>query len=86
MESINYRDSYECRNLRYEDMSEMTVDDAVFILQEWVNKFHKTRKSGDSIDMCWLPRARLIRAYEIAIDSMKNSMRSESLALQDDLK
>jgi hypothetical protein len=69
---INYKDVEQCMHLGYKDMEGMTKDDAIYILQEWVNRYHEAEKQGKSDAMKLLPRARLIKAYEIAIEAMKS--------------
>ena len=48
----------------------MTADDAIFILQDWIDKYHEAESTGKIDDMMWLPRAQLIKAYEIAVGCM----------------
>jgi hypothetical protein len=59
-------------HLSYKDMNGMTKDDAIYILQKTVDEYHKAEKKGTGDAMLWLPRPRLIRAYEIAIEVMKD--------------
>ena len=68
MSKINYKDVAECINLSYEDMSEMTIDDAIYILNHWVELYYNTKERNN------LPRPRLIKAYEIAIECMKEKL------------
>lgn len=65
---IDYQNSEECRNLPYKYMKDMTKEDAIVILQEYVTKYHNAKNDKERM---WLPKARLIRAYEIAIENMK---------------
>lgn len=71
MERINYKNSEECLPLRYKDMLDMQIEDAIFILNEVVSKYHNAKSDKHRIN---LPRLRMIRAYEIAIDCMKNNI------------
>ena len=71
MANIDYKNAENCINLRYKDTVDMSVDDAIFILSKWVERFHEASSSGS--DMTWLPRPILIRAYEIAIACMRMS-------------
>jgi hypothetical protein len=52
-------------------MDGMTTEDAIFILQKHVDEYHEAEKKRSSSAMVYLPKARLIRAYELAIESMK---------------
>lgn len=71
-EKINYRDTARCMNLSYKDMMGMEIDDAIFVLQEWIDRYHEAELTAKSIeDMMWLPRPLLIRAYEIAVECMQ---------------
>lgn len=67
---INYRNAEDCLHATYEDMKDMTLDDAIFILSEPVRKYHKAKKDSERIN---LPRAKLIKAYELVIEAAKNS-------------
>ena len=67
---INYRNAEECLHATYEDMKDMTLDDAIFILSELVRKYHEAKKDSERIN---LPRAKLIKAYELVIEAAKNS-------------
>lgn len=68
MKKIDYSNSEQCRNLSYSDTSGMTKEDAIQILQQYITKYHEAKSDKERM---WLPRARLIRAYEIAIDALK---------------
>ena len=65
---VNYRNPEECRNLSYKHMKDMTLEDAIFILSESVRKYHE---ANDDKERMWLPRAKLIRAYELLIEAAK---------------
>ena len=67
---INYRNAEDCLHATYEDMEDMTLDDAVFILSESVRKYHEAKNDSERIN---LPRAKLIKAYELVIEAAKNS-------------
>jgi hypothetical protein len=71
---INYRDASECMHLIYKDMNGMTKDDAIYILQETIDRYHEAEKQGTNSAMLCLPRARLIRAYEITIEAIKREV------------
>lgn len=45
----------------------MTKEDAIQILQQYITKYHEAKSDKERM---WLPRARLIRAYEIAIGAL----------------
>ena len=65
---INYRNAEECLHATYQDMKDMTLDDAIFILSESVRKYHEAKNDSERIN---LPRARMIKAYELMIDAAK---------------
>ena len=67
-QKLNYRNSEDCLHATYEDMKDMTLDDAVFILSESVRKYHEAKNDSERINM---PRPRLIKAYELIIDAAK---------------
>ena len=67
---INYRNAEECLHATYQDMEDMTLDDAVFILSESVRKYHEAKNDSERVN---LPRAKLIKAYELVIEAAKNS-------------
>ena len=67
---IDYRNAEDCLHATYEDMKDMTLDDALFILSEPVRKYHEAKKDSERIN---LPRPRLIKAYELVIDAAKKS-------------
>ena len=67
---INYRNAEDCLHATYEDMKDMTLDDAIFILSEPVRKYHKAKKDSERIN---LPRAKMIKAYELVIEAAKKS-------------
>lgn len=62
---IDYRDAELCRNLSYEDMSGMTLEDAIYIVQSPVIAYHTAKTENDRM---WLPRARMIRAFELLLE------------------
>ena len=68
-QKLNYRNAEECLHATYEDMKDMTLDDAIFILSEPVRKYHEAKNDKERIN---LPRARLIKAYELVIEAAKN--------------
>ena len=68
-QKLNYRNAEDCLHATYEDMKDMTLDDAIFILLEPVIKYHEAKKDSERIN---LPRPRLIKAYELVIDAAKN--------------
>ena len=74
---INYRNAEECLHATYQDMEDMTLDDAIFILSEPIRKYHEVKNDSERIN---LPRARLIKAY--VIEAAKNS--SNVLERKDD--
>lgn len=76
---INYRNAEECLHATYQDMEDMTLDDAIFILSEPIRKYHEVKNDSECIN---LPRARLIKAYELVIEAAKNS--SNVLERKDD--
>ena len=49
-------------------MEDMTLDDAVFILSESVRKYHEAKNDRERTN---LPRARIIKAYEIMLNIVK---------------
>lgn len=67
-QKINYRNAEDCLHATYEDMKDMTLDDAIFILSEPVRKYHKAKNDSERIN---LPRARIIKAYEIMLNIVK---------------
>lgn len=67
-QKLNYRNAEDCLHATYEDMEDMTLDDAVFILSESVRKYHEAKNDSERINM---PRPRLIKAYELIIDAAK---------------
>ena len=67
-QKINYRNAEECLHATYKDMEGMTLDDAVFILSEPVRKYHEAMSDKERIN---LPRARIIKAYELLINKAK---------------
>ena len=69
-QKLNYRNAEECLHATYEDMKDMTLDDAIFILSEPVRKYHEAKNDSERIN---LPRAKLIKAYELVIEAAKNS-------------
>ena len=70
---IDYRDYELCRNLSYEDMSGMTLEDAIYIVQSPVIAYHAAKTENDRM---WLPRARMIRAFELLLESASTNMKS----------
>ena len=66
-QKIDYRNAGECLHATYKDMEGMTLDDAVFILSEHVRKYHEAKSDKERIN---LPRARMIRSYELLIDKV----------------
>ena len=69
---VNYRNSEECRNLTYKHMKDMTLEDAIFIVSEPVRKYHEAK---DDKERMYLPRAKLIRAYELLIEAAEELQR-----------
>lgn len=67
-QKIDYRNAGECLHATYKDMKSMTLDDAVFILSEPVRKYHEAKSDKERIN---LPRARMIKAYELLINKAK---------------
>lgn len=65
---LNYRNAEECRYAKYKDMKDMTLDDAIFILSEPVRKYHEAKCDREKMN---LPRAKLIKAYELVIEAAK---------------
>ena len=72
---IDYTNGAECLHLRYKDTLAMTKEDAVCILNESIEQYHNAKDEKHRIN---LPRPRTIRAYEIAVECIKNSMEKES--------
>lgn len=70
MSSLNYRDGEACLHSAYEDMSDMTLEDAIYILTQPVEKFHAAKTEAERIN---LPRPRLIRAYELVLEKIKET-------------
>ncbi len=70
---IDYTDAELCRNLSYEDMSEMTLEDAIYIVQSPVIAYHAAKTENDRK---WLPRARMIRAFELLLESASTNIKS----------
>lgn len=68
---INFRNAEECRFLTYEQTEGMSVEDAIATLKEHVDRYHAAETEKERM---WLPRARLIRVYEIAIKAMERSI------------
>ena len=69
-QKLNYRNAGECLHATYEDMDDMTLDDAVFILSEFVRKYHEAKNDREPIN---LPRPRMIKAYELVIEAAKKT-------------
>lgn len=67
-QKLNYRNAEDCLHATYEDMKEMTLDDAIFILSEPVRKYHEAKNDRERTN---LPRARIIKAYEIMLNIVK---------------
>ena len=67
-QKLNYRNAEDCLHAMYEDMKDMTLDDAIFILSEPVRKYHETKNDRERTN---LPRARIIKAYEIMLNIVK---------------
>ena len=67
-QKLNYRNAEECLHATYEDMKDMTLDDAIFILSEPVRKYHEAKNDSERIN---LPRPRLIKVYELVIEAAK---------------
>ena len=65
---MNYRSGEECLHSTYDDMKNMTLEDAIYILSEPVKKFHEAKSEAERVN---LPRPRLIRAYELIIEATK---------------
>ena len=65
---MNYRDGADCLHATYEDMKDMTLEDAIHILSEPVQKFHEAKSDAERIN---LPRPRLIKAYELVLEASK---------------
>ena len=68
---LNYRNAEECRYATYKDMDHMTLEDAIFILSEPARKYHEAKNDKERIN---LPRARLIKAYELVIEAAKEKL------------
>ena len=75
-QKLNYRNVEECLHATYKDMEDMTLDDAVFILSESVRKYHKAKNDRERIN---LPRPRLIKAYELVMESAKEGNMREKI-------
>lgn len=75
-QKLNYRNAEECLHATYEDMKDMTLDDAVFILSESVRKYHEAKNDSERIN---LPRTRTIKAYELVIESAKEGNMREKV-------
>lgn len=71
MRKLNYRNSEECLHASYNDMKDMTLEDAIYILSQPVKKFHEAKTWEQTVN---LPRPKLIRAYELVIEAAKNSI------------
>lgn len=71
MKKVNYRNGEECLYLKYKDMEDMTLEDAIFILSEPVRKFHEAKNENGRVN---LPRPRTIKAYELVIEAAKHSL------------
>ena len=67
-QKLNYRNVEECLHATYKDMEYMTLDDAVFILSESMRKYHEAKNDRERTN---LPRARIIKAYEIMLNIVK---------------
>ena len=67
-QKLNYRNAEDCLHATYEDMKDMTLDDAVFILSESVRKYHEAKNDRERTN---LPRARIIKVYEIMLNIVK---------------
>lgn len=68
---INYRNAEECKYLSYKDMGGMTLEDAIYIVSNPVKEYHKAKNDRERE---WLPRARLIRAYELLVDAANEKL------------
>lgn len=68
---MNYRNGEECLHASYEDMKDMTLQDAIYILSQPVKKFHKAKSDTERVN---LPRPRLIRAYELVLEASKETI------------
>ena len=75
-QKLNYKNGEECLHATYEDMKDMTLDDAVFILSESVRKYHEAKNDSERIN---LPRTRTIKAYELVIESAKEGNMREKV-------
>ena len=73
-QKLNYKNGEECLHATYEDMEDMTLDDAIFILSEFVRKYHESNNDRERIN---LPRARIIKSYELVIAADKYSLKIE---------
>ena len=67
---MNYKSGEECLHATYEDMKDMTLEDAIYILSQPVEKFHAAKSDAERIN---LPRPRLIRAYELVLEASKKT-------------
>ena len=68
---IDYRNAEECRYLSYKDMNGMTLEDAIYIVSKPVSEYHKAKNDRERE---WLPRARLIRAFELLLEAAEKEM------------
>jgi len=66
---MNYRNGEECLHATYEDMKDMTLEDAIFILSEPIKKYHEAKTNAERVN---LPRPRLIKAYELVLEALKH--------------
>lgn len=69
-QKLNYRNARECLHATYEDMDDMTLDDAIFILSESVKKYHEAKNDREGINF---PRPRMVKAYELVIEATKKT-------------
>lgn len=67
-QKLNYRNAEDCLHATYEDMKDMTLDDAIFILSESIRKYHEAKNDRERTN---LPRVRIIKAYEIILNIAK---------------
>ena len=77
---MNYRNGEECIYSSYKDMKDMTLEDAIYILSETVNEFHKAKSYENQIN---LPRPRLIRAYELVLEASEKYCMNKSKITMD---
>lgn len=68
-QKLNYKNGEECLHAKYKDMKDMTLDDAIFILSEPVRKYHEAKCDSEKMN---LPRAKVIKAYELVIEAAKS--------------